>query len=312
MALNERFNNVILGFILMNTLSMATEGVCEFERDAWCLNFKIVVEILNVSFTFVFAFEAAVKLFGLGPIVYLHSTLNVFDFVIVVASLYELGGTFNTLECYMAPAPMQDDWEFESRKVSRLDTMVSDAYLTPKVIQDLTVPKAIKGADGRLQINPMHYHSCGSGGFFSVMRAFRLVRLIKFLRGFPEIHKQVKILLDVLKLVMPLFVLIGILLLIFTVLGMNLLGGELRAEWDGEALTKGAEIFLRVPDDANGGKDRHGRIQLVDPESHPIAPYQVEIDFGLAFAQTLNNSVGGRLDHTGMLWASTEELAQDG
>ena len=305
MALNERFNNVILGFILMNTLSMATEGVCEFEREAWCLDFKIVVEIFNVSFTFVFAFEAAVKLFGLGPTVYLHSTLNVFDFVIVVASLYELHGTFNTLECYMAP--LQDDWDFKS---SRLDTMVSDAYLTPEVIKDLTVPKAIRTADGTLHINPMHYHSCGSGGFFSVMRAFRLVRLIKFLRGFPEIHKQVKILLDVLKLVMPLFVLIGILLLIFTVLGMNLLGGELRAEWDEEALTKGAEIFLRVPDDENGGKDRHGRIQLVDPESHPLAPYQVEIDFGLAFAQTLNNSVGGRLDHTGMLWASTEELAQ--
>jgi hypothetical protein len=74
------------------------------------------------------------------------------------------------------------------------------------------------------------------------------VRLIKFLRGFPEIHKQVKILLDVMASVVPLFVLIFILLIIFTVLGMNLFGGGLRAEWDPELLVKGLHTLRPTPD----------------------------------------------------------------
>ena len=90
LAKDETMNNTVLLFILFNTLTMATEGICHLETDAWCINFKITIEICNVLFTFVFALEAIVKLIGLGPHEYLRATMNCFDFVIVVASLFEL------------------------------------------------------------------------------------------------------------------------------------------------------------------------------------------------------------------------------
>ena len=91
LAKDERFNNVILVFILGNTVTMATEGVCSFETHSWCVEFKVTVEILNVLFSFVFLFEALIKLMGLGPVEYFKARMNLFDFVIVAASVGELG-----------------------------------------------------------------------------------------------------------------------------------------------------------------------------------------------------------------------------
>jgi hypothetical protein len=91
LAKDETFNNVILVFILGNTVTMSTEGVCSLETDSWCVKFKVTMEILNVLFTFVFLFEALVKLMGLGPSEYFKARMNLFDFVIVAASVGELG-----------------------------------------------------------------------------------------------------------------------------------------------------------------------------------------------------------------------------
>lgn len=178
-AKDETMNNIVLGFILLNTLSMCTEGMCDFETHSWCLNFTIVIELFNVLFTFVFAMEAVVKLVGLGPLDYFrpggHSNmLNIFDFLIVVASLVELPGTFGTLACYMAP--LEQSWINQS---VRLSTGVPDRYLSADTIAALTVPKAIfSTADPPvLVVNPLKYYACGSGGFISVMRALRVSAL---------------------------------------------------------------------------------------------------------------------------------------
>ena len=45
-------------------------------------------------FTFVFLLEAVVKLVGLGPSEYFKARMNIFDFVIVCASMGELGTCF--------------------------------------------------------------------------------------------------------------------------------------------------------------------------------------------------------------------------
>jgi hypothetical protein len=94
LAKDESFNNMVLFFIVLNTVSMATEGVCSFDTDSWCVNFKITVEMFNVLFTFVFLLEAVVKLVGLGPSEYFKARMNIFDFVIVCASMGELGTCF--------------------------------------------------------------------------------------------------------------------------------------------------------------------------------------------------------------------------
>ena len=186
----------------------------------------------------------------------------------------------------------------------RLEVLVEDKYLSNDIIAALTVPRAIYQGD-ELIVNPMQYNACGSGGIMSVMRAFRLVRLIKFLRGFPEIHKQVKILLDVIKSVAPLSVLIFILLLIFTVLAMNLFGGTLTAEWDEELLRMGAQVYVTVPLDCNGEIPRHGKIKEVDLEKRPQAPFKVQLDYGEKFP-VVNASLGFLLDELGMLWCTAE------
>jgi len=312
LAKDETLNNIVLGFILLNTLSMCTEGVCDFETHGWCVNFTITVELFNVLFTFVFAAEAVVKLVGLGPMDYFRpgnafNVLNIFDFLIVVASLVELPGTFATLSCYMAP--LEASWLNET---VRLSTDIPDQFLSAETIAALTVPKAIMNTTTNppvLEVNPAMYYHCGSGGFISVMRALRLVRLVKFLRGFPEIYTQVKILLAVINDVTPLFVLIGILLLVFTVLGMNLFGNGMTAEWDEELLVKGAEVFVVIPGDLNGEVARHAKINDIDGESHPYAPYRILLDYAVSFPDVVNKSVGYQLDELGMLWVAA---AQDG
>ena len=172
----------MLGFIVLNTLSMATEGVCTLELDAWCLDFKIVVEIFNVIFTFVFALEAMVKIAGLGPAEYCKAAMNMFDLVVVAASIAELPGTIQVLHCYMAP--LEASWEFET---VRLETQVPDVFLSGETLEALTHSKALRTDADTLIVNPMRYYACGSGGFMSVMRAFRLVDPPPFLPRNPEI-----------------------------------------------------------------------------------------------------------------------------
>ena len=81
------------------------------------------------------------------------------------------------------------------------------------------------------------------------------------------------------------------------------------AEWDDELLAKGAEVFVLIPGDKNGGQPRHAKIQVIDPDAHPRTPYRVELDYGVSFGDIVNASVGGRLDELGMLWATTSDQA---
>ena len=92
------------------------------------------------------------------------------------------------MTCYLEG--LGPEWEHSH---VRLPTDVSDTTLSSHTQQLLTVPRAIVSEDGVLLVNPLQYFACESGGgFMTVLRAFRLVRLFKFMRALPELQAQIR------------------------------------------------------------------------------------------------------------------------
>ena len=90
LANSENLMNVVLGFIFANTVCMALEGVCTYEKDEYCKDMRAALEVLNVIFCIVFAIEFVIKIGGLGPRGFLRDPMNLLDVAIVLASLVEL------------------------------------------------------------------------------------------------------------------------------------------------------------------------------------------------------------------------------
>ena len=202
----------------------------------------------------------------------LRVELAISSVVAVVSSLVELPGVISTMSCYLE----QFDPAWHGQTVQLSAGNLNPDYVTPHLAKMLTVPRAIKSADGALGVNPLQYFACeNGGGFMTVLRAFRLVRLVKLLKGFPEIQKHLSILVGILNSVVALLGLIGLTLVIFAVLGMNIFGGKLEAEWDLELVELGASVFISVPIHrvhANGSAyfervRRHGHVTAREPSS---------------------------------------------
>jgi hypothetical protein len=98
------------------------------------------------------------------------------------------------------------------------------------------------------KVDCKEYDECEGGGGVSALRTFRLVRIVKLLRAFPDVQKQVAAIVATLSSVAALIALISIFLLIFCILGMNLMGGTLLTSWPG-TLERGAEVYVRIPGD---------------------------------------------------------------
>lgn len=79
--------------------------------------------------------------------------MNWLDCFVVVTSLIELPGVIETSQCYFAPAAPTEDCFFSGSQ----------------------------------------YEGCSGGPSMSVLRTFRLVRIIKLLKAFPNVQKQVPI-----------------------------------------------------------------------------------------------------------------------
>jgi hypothetical protein len=185
-AKSQQLQFATLFIILLNTACMALTGICDLETDPRCPDFKAALEVLNVIFTVLFALEFVVKLLGLGPLEYFSSGANCLDFIIVVSSLVEFPGVIATMTCYLED--FDPAWEGQTVQLS---AGIAPAFVLPHLEEALTVPRTIKSADGALGVNPLQYFACeNGGGFMTVLRAFRLVRLVKLLKGFPEIQKQ--------------------------------------------------------------------------------------------------------------------------
>ncbi len=88
--ITQSFQNFILGAIVVNSFFMAIE----YHNQPDLLT--KIVEWSNYIFTFVFFFEMLLKLFGLGIFGYIRDPLNMFDFLIVAISIFEVFSDANT------------------------------------------------------------------------------------------------------------------------------------------------------------------------------------------------------------------------
>ena len=102
------------------------------------------------------------------------------------------------------------------------------------------------------------------------------MRIVKLLRALPGVQAQVKVLGDTAGAVGWLLVLIALFLFIFLVLGMNLFGGALMAEWDPESVVLGAAVFIEFP---NSEKARFGRVVGMDFYNRSTTPWFVGIQY---------------------------------
>lgn len=85
LVLGSAFNLVMLLIILANTAVLATYTHDQSEQE------KKVVERLNIFFDVVFLIEMCTKLVGLGWRLYVKDRWNIFDGILVVVSVVELG-----------------------------------------------------------------------------------------------------------------------------------------------------------------------------------------------------------------------------
>ncbi len=95
---------------------------------------------------------------------------------------------------------------------------------------------------------------------------------------FPEVQKQVHILIRVLASVAALNALIAMFLLIFCLMGMNLFAGKMTTAELEPAL--GAYCYVMLPSDP-AKVQRYGRIIGTDFENHTTVPWKVQIRYGI-------------------------------
>jgi voltage-dependent calcium channel R type alpha-1E len=69
----------------VNTIALATETYPPNRNQ------EIAVEYANLVFYTIFMVEMILKLFGFGLYSYFRDTLNLFDFIIIVLSTFDLG-----------------------------------------------------------------------------------------------------------------------------------------------------------------------------------------------------------------------------
>ncbi|XP_055304336.1 voltage-dependent T-type calcium channel subunit alpha-1G [Sitodiplosis mosellana] len=155
---HKYFQQGILLAILINTLSMGIEYHDQPEE------LTAIVETSNIVFSGIFAVEMMLKVIAEGPFRYIANGFNVFDGVIVILSVFELGQQFFGI-------------------------------------------------------------SEGSSGL-SVLRTFRLLRILKLVRFMPNLRRQLFVMLRTMDNVAIFFSLLILFIFIFSILGMYLFGGK--------------------------------------------------------------------------------------
>ena len=123
--------------------------------------------------------------------------------------------------------------------------------------------------------------------------------------------------MEILKSVVALLALIVLSLVIFAILGMNLFGGKLTAEWDMSAVQRGTSVYFNVPiprSHANGSAytavtQRHGIVTERGPDVDGTVAWRVRDEWGAGVhATVVNATLGGLLDASGHILALALEV----
>lgn len=86
--MNSMFNSLIMIIIICNTIMLAADRYPEPEQIE-----KGLLNNLNYVSTGIFTIEVIIKLIGLSPRNFFKEKLNIFDFFIVITSLFEIFAT---------------------------------------------------------------------------------------------------------------------------------------------------------------------------------------------------------------------------
>eukprot|EP01062_Namystynia_karyoxenos_P079240 TRINITY_DN8319_c1_g3_i1.p1 TRINITY_DN8319_c1_g3~~TRINITY_DN8319_c1_g3_i1.p1 ORF type:complete len:2368 (+),score=863.33 TRINITY_DN8319_c1_g3_i1:64-7104(+) len=178
------FNRFIMTCIMLNTLVLALE---HHEEPGW---FESLLWWFNSVFTFIFAGECVLKLYGYGVGMYFGDSWNTFDFLIVVLSMFD-------------------------------------------------------------------FFFGGGGGGVSAFRAFRVLRVLKLARQVPLLQRWIGILISSMKAAAILTALLGLVIFIVALLGMQLFGGEfcfMDEDWNPDA--RGVTAAMRQKGRHCGGVPR--------------------------------------------------------
>ena len=153
------FTLFIVFLILANSITLATE---HYEQEPWLTDFQ---NIANLVFTFLFALEMVLNMIGLGIKDYFKDGFNIFDAIIVVASLVDLGVTLTTEE--------------------------------------------------------------NSGGFITVLRGFRLLRIFKLVKSWTTLQQLLKTIIDSITATANLAVLALLFMFVYSLVGKQFFYGEM-------------------------------------------------------------------------------------
>jgi hypothetical protein len=144
----------------------------------------LVVEYSNIFFTLLFLVEMILKILAYGPFGYLKNAFNLFDGIIVLLSCSEVVRYFTTITA---------------------DQSGGDVTNTDEVAA--AAAAAISSSSG-----------------VSVLRTFRLLRILKLVRFMPALRRQLMIMLKTMDNVATFFSLLLLFIFIFSILGMHLFG----------------------------------------------------------------------------------------
>ncbi|XP_076823627.1 voltage-dependent calcium channel type A subunit alpha-1-like isoform X3 [Clavelina lepadiformis] len=75
---------IVLGLVMLNTVFLSS---VHYGEPKWWRNFLYYAEFVFLG---LFSFEILIKVYGLGPRTYMRSSFNIFDFLVILGSIFEI------------------------------------------------------------------------------------------------------------------------------------------------------------------------------------------------------------------------------
>ena len=119
---------------------------------------------------------------------------------------------------------------------------------------------------------PTYIGACPSVSKYSMLRVFRLVRIIKIFRAFPSITEQMNIILGMLPGVAAAYLLLAIAVIVFSILGTALFGGLLMdaVGVDDFYITPGSRIYAEMQGSSSSNFSLTKRLGIIGAQNRML------------------------------------------